>query len=37
MSIEDPNGSPWWARFLNWIVPLIGRWLKRRSGERPDQ
>lgn len=28
------NGSPWWARFLNWIVPKIGNWLMRRSGER---
>ncbi len=25
------------ARFLNWIVPVIGRWLKRRSDERPTQ
>jgi hypothetical protein len=37
MSIEDPNGSPWWARLLNWVVPAIGRLLKRRSGGRPDQ
>jgi hypothetical protein len=24
-------------RFVNWIAPKIDNWLKRKSGERPDQ
>lgn len=37
--LPSPGTStgPWWARLLNWIIPAIGRALKRRSGERPDQ
>ena len=34
MSLEDLNGTQWFARFLNWIVPKIGAWLKKRDGER---